>query len=199
MSVSSTAYVIEDSRGLIWQGSTSGLVVYDPKTKFIVLLDMTHGLLGSGINSIVEDQRHAVWAVTSHGVSRIVPVRQGDGTWQFTIRSFNSRDGLQKATYNQCSTWVTRDGKLLVGGQGGLDIINTMELQEKDTKERPVFSGLQIFDQDVAVGKEFDGRVVLDEAIDVCREISLRYGEQFTIQLATNEVDVSVSALICFV
>ena len=190
VNVSSTAYVIEDSRGLIWQGSSSGLVVYDPKTKFIVLLDMTYGLLGSGINSIVEDQRHAVWAVTDHGVSRIVSVKQDDGTWQFNIRSFNSRDGLQKTTYNQRSTWVTRDGKLLVGGQGGLDIINTAELQEKETKERPVFSGLQIFDQDVAPGKEIDGSVILEEALDVTREISLKYNDQFTIQLATNEVDV---------
>ncbi len=190
VNVTSCTYVIEDSRGLIWQGSSSGLVVYDPKTKFIVLLDMTHGLLGSGINSVVEDQRHAVWAVTDHGVSQIMPVRQDDGTWQFNIRSFNSRDGLQKATYNQRSTWVTRDGKLLVGGQGGLDIINTAELQEKETTEHPVFSGLQIFDQDVTVGKEIDGRVILDEALDVCREISLKFNDQFTIQLATNEVDV---------
>ena len=186
----STSYIIEDSRGLFWQGSSSGLTVYDPKTKFMDLIDMTDGLLGSGINSIAEDHRKVIWAVTEHGVSQITPVRQDDGTWQFNIRSFNSRDGLQKATYNQRSTWVTRDGKLLVGGQGGLDIINTLELQEEDSKEQPVFSGLQIFDQDIAVGKEFNGRVILDEALDVCREISLSFNDQFTIQLSTNVVDI---------
>ena len=190
VTTSNTNYIIEDSRGLLWQGSSSGLTVYDPMTKFIVLLDMTDGLLGSGINSITEDHRRNIWAVTDHGVSQIVPVRQDDGTWQFNIRSFNSRDGLQKATYNQRSTWVTRDGRLLIGGQGGLDIINTNELQQEDSKERPVFSGLQIFDQDVAVGKEFDGRIILHEALDICRKISLKYNDQFTIQLATNEVDI---------
>ena len=190
VNISSTSYIIEDSRGLIWQGSSSGLAVYDPKTKFMELLDMTDGLIGSSINSIVEDKRKAVWVVTDHGVSQIVPIRQDDGKWQFNIRSFNSRDGLQKATYNQRSTWVTRDGLLLIGGQGGVDIINTAELQEESSKERPVFSGLQIFDKDVEVGKELDGRVILDEALDVCREISLMFNDQFTIQLATNEVDV---------
>ena len=190
VNISSSSYVIEDSRGLIWQGSTSGLAVYDPKTKFIELLDMTDGLLGSSINSIVEDKRKAIWAVTDHGVSQIVPVKQENGSWAFNIRSFNSRDGLQKATYNQRSTWLTRDGILLIGGQGGLDIIRTAELQEESSKERPVFSGLQIFDKDVEVGKEFDGRVILKEALDVCREISLMFNDQFTIQLATNEVDV---------
>ena len=191
VTVGSTNYVIEDSRGLIWHGSNVGVIVYDPKTKFQKLIDMTDGLFGSGINSIVEDQKHSVWVVTDHGVSRVVPQKQDDGTWQFNIRSYNSRDGLQKATYNQRSTWLTRDGKVLVGGQGGLDIINPSQLRQQRRSEHPVFSGLQIFDQDVEVGKEFDGRVILDEALDVCREVTLRFSDQFTIQLATNEVSVN--------
>lgn len=188
VNISSTAYVIEDSRGLIWHGSTSGLTVYDPKTKFITLLDMTSGLFGSSINSIIEDKSHNIWTVTDHGVTNIVPQKQEDGTWQFNIRSFNSRHGLQKSTYNQRSTRITHDGLLLIGGQGGLDIINPATLQDTKSKERPVFCGLQIFDQDVAVGKEFEGRVILDEALDVCRELILKFNDQFTIQLSTDNV-----------
>ena len=187
----STTYVIEDSRGLLWHGSNVGIIVYDQKTKFQTLLDMTDGLFGSSVNSLLEDQKHNIWAVTDHGVSRIVPQQQENGEWQFTIRSYNSADGLQKATYNQRSMWLTRDGKVLVGGQGGLDIINPAQLQDVRGKERPVFSGLQIFDQDVQVGRKFKGRVILDEALDVCRELTLKYNDQFTIQLATNEVSVN--------
>ena len=191
VNVGSTNYVIEDSRGLIWHGSNVGVIVYDPKTKFQKLIDMTDGLFGSGVNSIIEDQKHSVWVVTDHGISRVVPQKQEDGTWQFTIRSYNSRDGLQKATYNQRSVWLTRDGKVLVGGQGGLDIINPNQLRNMRSKEHPVFSGLQIFDKDVEVGKPFNGRVILDEALDVCRDITLKFSDQFTIQLATNEVSVN--------
>ena len=191
VSVGSTNYVIEDSRGLLWHGSNVGVIVYDPKTKFQKLIDMTDGLFGSGVNSIIEDKQHNMWVVTDHGISNVVPQKQDDGSWQFNIRSFNSRDGLQKATYNQRSAWLTRDGKVLVGGQGGLDIINPALLQEDNSKERPVFSGLQIFDQDVAVGKKFNGRVILDEALDVCRKLTLRFSDQFTIQLSTNEVRIN--------
>ena len=193
VNTSSTNYVIEDSRGLIWQGSSSGLTVYDEKTKFIDLIDMYDGLIGSSINAIAEDKQHAIWAVTDHGVSRIVPEKQDDGTWQFNVRSFSSRDGLMKGTYNQRSTWVTRDGLLLVGGQGGIDIINPANLQERKSNERVIFSGLQLFDQDVAAGEKVDGRVILTEALDFCREINLRYDDQFTIQLATNQVDINNS------
>lgn len=187
----STTYVIEDSRGLIWHGSNVGIIVYDQKTKFQTLLDMTDGLLGSSVNSLLEDKKHNVWAVTDHGVSRIVPQQQENGEWQFTVRSYSSADGLQKATYNQRSMWLTRDGKVLIGGQGGLDIIDPSLLVDKKSDERPVFSGLQIFDQDVEVGREFKGRVILDEALDVCRELTLKYNDQFTIQLSTNKVVVN--------
>ncbi|MBO4719870.1 MAG: hypothetical protein J5658_08365 [Prevotella sp.] len=191
VSPGSTNYVIEDSRGLIWHGSNIGIIVYDQKTKFQALLDMTDGLMGSSVNSILEDKKHNIWAVTDHGISRIVPQQQEDGTWHFSIRSYGSADGLQKATYNQRSMWLTRDGKVLVGGQGGLDIIDPSLLQDKRSDERPIFSGLQIFDQDVQVGREFKGRVILDEALDVCRSITLKYNDQFTIQLATNKVAVN--------
>ena len=178
--------VMEDSRGLIWQGSTSGAAVYDPHTKRVFLLDMTTGLMGSSVCSIVEDQGHMMWVVTDHGVSKVIPEQQEDGTWQFTVRSYTSSDGLQKGTYNQRSAFLTRGGLLLVGGQGGLDVINTKKLSSARSKEHPIFSGLRLFDVDVPVGREIDGRVILDEALNVCRDITLRFSDQFTIQLASD-------------
>ena len=186
VSTGSTVCVMEDSRGLIWQGSASGAVVYDPQHRFVTLLDMYDGLIGSSVCSIVEDKSHAMWVVTDHGVSKVIPEAQDDGTWQFVVRSYSSSDGLQKATYNQRSARLTRDGLLLIGGQGGLDIINPKGLTSEKSKERPVFSGLEIFNAEVGVGQEIDGRVILDEALDVCRDITLRYNDQFTIQLGSN-------------
>ena len=182
----STVCVMEDSRGLVWQGSASGAAVYDPHTHRVFLLDMTSGLMGSSVCSIVEDQSHMMWVVTDHGVSKVIPEKQENGTWQFTVRSYTSSDGLQKGTYNQRSAILTRSGLLLVGGQGGLDVINTKKLSSARSKEHPLFSGLQLFDVDVPVGREIDGRVILDEALNVCRDITLRFSDQFTIQLASD-------------
>ena len=178
--------VMEDSRGLIWQGSSSGACIYDQKTGFVTLLDMSHGLFGSSVCSIIEDKNHMMWVVTDHGISKIIPEKQDDGTWQFIVSSYNNRDGLQNGTYNQRSTCLTRDGLILVGGQGGLDIINPSAMSNEKSKERPVFSGLQIFNVDVPVGREVNGRVILDEALDICRSVKLKSTEEFTIQLASD-------------
>ena len=177
---------MEDSRGLIWHGSTSGVLVYDQKRKTVHLLDMQSGLFGSNVCSVTEDTNHAMWVVTDHGVSKVIPALQDDGTWHFSVSSYNNRDGLMQGAYNQRSTCLTHDGLLLIGGQSGLDVINPKALSDVKKKEHPIFSGLQLFDVNVAVGQEVDGRVILDEALDVCRELTLRFNDQFTIQLGSD-------------
>ena len=180
--------VMEDSRGLIWQGSMSGCCVYNPVSGWQKLLDMNSGLFGSSVVGIVEDHRHTMWIVTEHGVSNVTPQKEEDGTWSFLVHSFGTKDGLQQGPYNQRSVSVTHDGKVLIGGYNGLDIIDPKLVSSSANKERPIFSGLKLFGQQVEVGKEYDGHVILEEALDVCKELVLRHDEnQFTIQLATDK------------
>ncbi len=186
VSTGNTVCVMEDSRGIIWQGSLSGVCIYDQKRGSVYLLDMSDGLLGSSVCSIVEDHNHIMWVVTEHGVSKVIPELQKDNSWQFLVRSYNHRDGLQQGTYNQRSAYVTRDGLILIGGQGGLDVINPNALKEGKSHEHPVFSGLQIFDVDVPVGKEFEGRMIMKENLNESKELTLPLGEQFTIQLGSD-------------
>ena len=182
-----TTQAVIDSRGLLWQCSPSGVVIYDLKTKQKTLLDMKSGLFGSNAVSVTEDTRHTMWVATDHGVSNITPLRQDDGTWTYTIRNFNNRDGLQPGPFNQRAIFCSRTGELLIGGQDGLDIISTLKLGNGDSKERPVFSGLVLFDQEIEVGEEYDGRVILEKALDMQRSISLKYEQnQFTIHMASD-------------
>ena len=166
----------------------SGCCVYNPVSGWQKLLDMNSGLFGSSVVGIVEDHRHTMWIVTEHGVSNVTPQKEEDGTWSFLVHSFGTKDGLQQGPYNQRSVSVTHDGKVLIGGFNGLDIIDPKLVSSSANKERPIFSGLKLFGQQVEVGKEYDGHVILEEALDVCKELVLRHDEnQFTIQLATDK------------
>ncbi len=186
--MAATVCVLEDSRGLIWHGSTSGCCIVDKKTGQQTLLDMNSGLYGSSVVGIAEDKVHTMWVVTEHGISNVTPKKEDNGEWSFIVRSFSSRDGLQQGPYNQRSISCTREGLLLVGGMGGVDVINPKQVADVANMENPVFSGLKLFGQQISVGREFDGRVILDEALNECRELTLHNDEnQFTIQLATDK------------
>ena len=187
-----TSHAVMDSRGLIWLCSPAGVAVLDRKHDQTTLLDMKSGLHGSNAVSVTEDTRHTMWVATDHGVSNIIPQQQDDGTWTFIVRSYNDRDGLQPGPFNQRAIYCSRDGHLLVGGQDGLDIISTLRLSENNGKEQVVFSGLELFGQLVEVGAEVNGRILLDEALDQQRSITLKYHEnQFTILMASDDGGVS--------
>ena len=189
-----TNQAVMDSRGLLWLVSPSGVVIYDMKTGQKTLLDMKSGLHSSNALAVTEDTRHTMWVATDHGVSNITPLKQDDGSWVFTVRSFNDRDGLQPGPFNQRAIYCSRTGELLIGGQDGLDIINTLNLGNGDSKERPVFSGLVLFDQEVEVGQAYDGRVILEENLDMQKSISLSYDQnQFTIHMASDNGGVNNS------
>lgn len=185
-----TITLMEDSRGLAWQGSTSGATVWDPKTNEVYLIDMRSGLFGSTVNGIAEDDRHTMWLVTDHGISNVIPQQQEDGRYTFVVRSYNSRDGLQNGPYNQRSICYTPLGLLLVGGQGGLDALSPKNLGKGRMKEVPIFSGLLLFDEEVPIGSEIDGRVILTKSLNDQRKLTLKYGDQFTIQLASSSGEI---------
>ena len=187
-----TSQAVMDSRGLTWLCSPAGVAVFDRKNNQTTLMDMKSGLYGSNAVSVTEDTRHTMWVATDHGVSNIIPQQQDDGTWTFIIRSYNDRDGLQPGPFNQRAIYCSRDGHLLIGGQDGLDIISTLRLNENNGKEQVVFSGLELFSQLVEVGVEVNGRIILDEALDQQRSITLKYHEnQFTILMASDNGGVN--------
>jgi len=186
--VQSTTQAFMDSRGLVWHGSISGVSVYDPKSGLVSLLDEKSGLIGSEVCSIIEDNSKTMWVATDHGVSNIVVKKLSNHERQFIIRSYNVRDGLQQGSYNKRSICKTRGGLVLVGGQDGVDIIDPSHSTLVGNKVRPIFSGLVMFGEEVGVGEEMSGRVILSRALSETLQLSLKNNEnQFTIQLASNE------------
>ncbi|WP_081832049.1 two-component regulator propeller domain-containing protein [Prevotella sp. P6B1] len=186
--MATTTCVMEDSRGLVWHGSTSGCCVVDWKANKQTMLDMNSGLIGSSVVGLVEDQLHNMWVITEHGVSNVVPKKDAQGNWTFNVRSFTSKDGLQQGPYNQRSACLTPDGLILIGGVGGVDVINPKLVTSGDNNETPVFSGLKLFGHQLGVGEAYDGRVIMTEDLNTSKELVLRYYEnQFTIQLATDK------------
>lgn len=183
----SSNHVFIDSRGLVWQGSASGMTIYDRKSGQVTLLDMKSGLYGSSVCSVIEDARKTMWIVNDHGIANVTPQKQDDGTWTFTVRSYNNRDGLQQGPYNQRAVYLTRGGLVLIGGQEGLDIINPRTLGAGSQKEVPLFSGLVLQGQEIKAGDSYNGRVILSKVLNVGRKLHLKYSEnQFTIQLGSS-------------
>ncbi len=171
-----TNQVIQDSRGLLWQATMTGVTVYDLKRNRSWLLDRESGLFDAMVAGLIEDARHTVWVITMHGLSNVIPQQQPDGSWTFVVHSYNNRDGLHTTPYNQRSASLDTDGHVIVGGYEGIDIINPKDLGVGRVEEKPIISGIKVMER---------------PAVNAPEQLSLGYSENyFSILLATDKADI---------
>ncbi|MGN1228673.1 MAG: two-component regulator propeller domain-containing protein [Prevotella sp.] len=183
----SSTQVVMDSRGLVWYASPSGLSIYDTESGNVSQLDEKNGLESSSICGVIEDRRNNMWVATEFGLAHIV-VNKKDGEWAFDVVNYSQQDGLLPGPHNKRSMCLSHDGTILLGGVSGVDIISPQMLRSDVKRGRPVFAGLMLFDKEIGIGTEYDGRIVLKESLEKSRRLVLKSGEsQFTIQMGTNQ------------
>ncbi|MBI5507304.1 MAG: hypothetical protein HY903_01000 [Deltaproteobacteria bacterium] len=61
------------SGGMLWIGTSEGLVGYDPATGGMILYDRDTGLAANEVRDVVVDANGIVWVATNNGVSRLDP------------------------------------------------------------------------------------------------------------------------------
>lgn len=182
--------IIMDSRRLIWMATPSGMEMYDPHNDQTIVFNDLNGMPVSVGCSVIEDGNGAVWLISDFYITKVTLKKDGDGKWTPLLVTFNSLDGLQRHQYNLRAVCRTHDGQIVVGGQDGINIIPSHVTHSKQ-HTRAVFSGLSVFGMDIGVGQEFNGRVILDEALNRARVLELHHGENaFSIHLATDNVTV---------
>lgn len=184
-------HAICDSRGLFWMATPAGVTMYDPKTGQMEILNDQNGTQGAVGCAVVEDRAHTIWLVSEFIVSHVKLSKDNHGKWEVSMTSYNSMDGLQNGHFNYRAAFLTQEGKLIVGGQDGINVIDTQMERKPQKHVKALFSGLVLFDHPLAAGEEYEGRVIFDKALDECRKLNLSYKENaFTIQLASTDVTV---------
>jgi len=103
--------VCED--GFLWIATLgSGVCRFDPVTGDRLFYTTASGLANNTTYSVMPDRRGNIWVSTNSGISVINPANG-------LIRSFGENDGLMIHEFNSDASWITDDGKFLLGGVGG--------------------------------------------------------------------------------
>lgn len=105
--------ILVSDDGTLWIATLgTGVCRYDPATGDIVFYTTASGLSNNTTYSVLRDTMGNIWVSTNNGLSVINP---SSGL----IRSFGENDGLMIHEFNSDASWVTDDGKFLLGGVGG--------------------------------------------------------------------------------
>lgn len=181
-----------DSRGLFWTATPAGVIMYDPKSGQMEIVNDLNGTQGAVGCSVVEDKEHTIWLVSEFMVTHVKISKDDKSQWELNMISYNAMDGLQNRQFNYRAAFLSRNGDLVVGGRDGINIIHTqMEHNATRRQAKAMFSGVVLFEHPLAVGEKYEGEVVLDESLEACRELNLDYkANTFTVQLASSDVAV---------
>lgn len=180
--------VAVDSRGLVWVGTREGLEVYDVKNDALYNLSLSERFPNPFILGIIEGADHTMWVTVGNEIFNIsVSTDSEDNKFAFDVRSYGTHDGVLSGTFNQRSMCLLPSGELLAGSLEGILTINPEKISLNTNKPRVMFTRLSIKNVPVEVGKEYDGRVILPEALAYTDRIKLKYNQNdLTIYFATD-------------
>ncbi len=178
--------VYEDSRGLIWVGTREGVNILNLVNDDLQRLTEKDGLCNNSICGISEDRNHNIWLSTSNGISRVVIQRNHeDGTFNYGLYNYSIYDGLQSNEFNMGAILTKRDGSVIFGGLYGVNWVREDSREEQESLPRVMLTQLFIGEEEIQTGHEYDGRVILGQALNESSKLELNNSQNdITIKFA---------------
>ena len=164
-----------DKQGWIWVGTMNGVYVFDTQNGKTYRYGKEEGMTNEMIQDLVVDKLGEVWVTTANGLCRIRRTRSSEQPFALTM--FDSQNKLGDAKFLPKTAASMADGKLFFGSSTGFYIVDPIQVKDMEYTGHPVFTSLLVNNQEVVVGKEYDGRVILPFALSSTKKIVLEHDE----------------------
>lgn len=166
-----------DKQGCVWVGTSNGVHVFDAHRGKAYQYGKGEGMANEMIQDLVVDKLGDIWATTANGLCRFR--RTLSSEQPFALTMFDSQNKLGDAKFLPRTAASMADGKLFFGSSTGFYIVDPIQVKDMEYTGHPVFTSLLVNNQEVVVGKEYDGRVILPFALSTTKKIVLEHDENF--------------------
>ncbi|WP_423146570.1 two-component regulator propeller domain-containing protein [Rubrolithibacter danxiaensis] len=168
--------IVSDTNNNIYIGTIyEGFNIFSDRTKKITNYSQDEGLINNVINYLTIDDKGFVWISTNQGVTRFDAKNK-------KFRNYNVSNGLQSLEFNVGAGLKNSDGKILLGGVNGFNIIDPENLAENKNIPQVVLTDFLLFNKSQIPGAKGSP---LRKNISRTKEITLRYDQSvFTLAFA---------------
>ncbi len=160
--------IFEDGAGNLWAGTGGGLNRFDRVSRTFRRYFTSDGLPSDIILAILEDSSEKLWLSTPRGIARFDPLTG-------TVESYDKKDGLTDIEMVRGHCFKSPSGEMYFSGSKGVHVFSPANIIDNQRPPEMVLTGLTIFNENVPVGKEIEGRRILDQTIGETRELRLSY------------------------
>ncbi|UEG54798.1 helix-turn-helix domain-containing protein [Mucilaginibacter daejeonensis] len=163
----------------IWLGSQDGLQLWDSSMKRLRSFYTTDGLINNYIQSIIQVADGSLWVSTSGGLTQIRTVTDADGHKRYLFSGFNRLDGVIANEFWDRSVYLDASGNIYWGGTDGFNILPVGRAPAPKLKNKPLFVSFYLFNKEVERGVDYEGNVILKDALLRTQEITLEHDQDF--------------------
>lgn len=162
----------ENPDGTIWVGTQGGgMNLIDPETFKPRQLTIKDGLPGNNIFGILPDETGDLWLSTNKGLTCF---KQSENKFI----NYTPADGIQGNIFMVNAYYKDSDGKLYFGGRNGFTFFDPSRISINTNEPKIYLSGLQVFNNDIAIGDSVNGKVLLPVAINEMESVTLTHKEK---------------------
>lgn len=134
--------LLEDKKGNIWAGTSSGLYHIEKKTQEVQRYTISDGLPNNIICAICEDKNQNIWVSTYNGISKFDKESQ-------RFINYYVGDGLQGNEFTHGAFFHEKDGGIYFGGSDGITYFIPEQIIEKPRKNDVYITDFQVFNQPI--------------------------------------------------
>jgi signal transduction histidine kinase/ligand-binding sensor domain-containing protein/DNA-binding response OmpR family regulator len=167
-----TLTMVEDSAGMLWIGTNSGLCRMNPDSNTFRHFSVKNGFPDDLIMGLLYDKHQHIWVSHKRGLSRM-------NIRTFEIRNFDKHDGLQGNEFSQNAFFRDkRSGEMFFGGTNGLNSFFPDSIRENSFAPQAAITSLEILNQEVSVGQKINNHVVLPQSLLFTKKITLTWWDK---------------------
>jgi signal transduction histidine kinase/ligand-binding sensor domain-containing protein len=159
---------IETADRKIFACTSRGLLEYDLQKKESRYFDEANGLISNDTRGIIADKNGTIWLSTNHGLSRFNPQNK-------EFNNLDENDGLPITNFNKRSFCKDSNGEFYFGSDEGVLMFCPDSIRFNNIVPKVYITNFKIFNKDVHINEEIEGRKVLKKDISYTDRITLSY------------------------
>lgn len=175
----------EDHRGMLWVGSSRGLIRLNPQTNELKTYTMEDGLPSNVVCAIMGDEDNNLWISTNYGISKL-------NTLNNSFYNYYANDGLQGNEFSKGTAFARQNGHLFFGGINGITHFKPAEIPDvissPDKKLDVRVTGFYLHNKAVKKGMNSGSYPIVDTTVMEAENFRLSHQDNtFSFELSAME------------
>jgi len=170
--------ITEDNHKNLWVGTSSGLYKYSPDNDAFQKYYLPDRFRDIVINGIVP-YKDQLWLSTNSGIVCYIPDKKH-------ISAVINNNDLGGTNFIRSSYYKSPDNEIFFGGGNGCYAFYPEKIELEEYSPKVYITNFEIFNEAVAVGRQYNGRVILNESLAYTDYITLKHSENtFTFRFSS--------------